>query len=91
MTEQEQLAAINQPNFLSSLVAKMQSTLGVLSANELQVPSASFPVSGVVCTLYMPKGSVTARVTLGERDDGTPIIELATVPVGWVTPSAPAA
>jgi hypothetical protein len=87
MTADEQFAAINTSTFMNDLITKAKDTLGTLSSKQLQVDKISFPVSGVMCTVFMPKGGQTAHITLGVRDDQTPIVDMPQVPVAWVTPT----
>lgn len=84
MTEAEQFAALNTPDWLTAFRVKVNDIETNLATLEVSVPNFRFAINGVPCQVRRT-GDNEAVASVGQDDTGGWMYEI-TAPAGWFQP-----
>lgn len=88
MTEAEQLAVFNTPDWLTAFRTEVNTIFDALATQHARVPEIEFAVQGVPCRVMLDPGSPhQATACIGTKDDNTGWQFQMVAPIGWFRPS----
>ena len=87
MTEAEQFAVFNTPDWLTAFRTEVNTIFDTLAAQKARVPEVEFAVQGVPCRVLLSQDAPSqATACIGSKDDGSGWQFQLVAPIGWFRP-----